>query len=856
MAETKMQLVDWLDDLCVRFIINLPQEELESVARICFQVEEAQWFYEDFIRPTDPSLPSLNLRDFCLRIFQHCPLLSTFSDSQHTAAYQEFLAYKTRVPVRGAILLNHDMDQVVLVKGWKKSATWSFPRGKINKDEPDLDCAIREVWEETGYDIATAGLANDDQKYIDVTMREQHLRMFVFRGVPLDTFFEPKTRKEISKIAWYRLTDLPSYTHKKQNNRVISHQQDGNADQGTVSANKLYMVAPFLPPLKKWINQQKKRDVARQAQVEAVVEESLDIPSDTPVPEVPSANAAFELKRLLSVNVPESPQTGGGEENQANALLAMLRGNASAGGLAPPTDDLPPVTPLDQVTSTPPEPGTPHYQHHQPSPAVRQQPPPGFPFPSPAHQRNPSLHPPGFFGQNAHQNLQRVMPQMSHMSQQPPQAVQHIHPQGPHPSMQQQLFPGGHPVPIAHGPVAPSASQLPAPRLNNHAMNLLSAFKIPSQSPVSHHAMPYGNDSMAFPSPNQGHMQPQQQSPMGDSQHVRRRSAHQNSLLGLFKSPDPPRAVPVSQAPQATLPTQGAQSPAPPASITTTATPQQRNMNLAMMTRTLPKAKPTPPPAPINQGANMFPAKQAVQEVQAKQSRSTPEASSKNFAPDAPRAPMSILPRPGSAATRGSPAPPASESIQTPHKLRRGNKSGSPASFTILQRPSPRADQNGSPEMPQVGQPPPKQPTPKQASPRKSAPKKAQEAPKQFQPQILQRPKVEVSGADLSGEQPLQNAGEQRNALLALFAKQNPGLAPADSRSGSAMSNNSGAPLPTDPSIFRSRLASASSAVSNGGDNDGLKSPSTPVEAKGFLLDYLNGVVKNEKNKAPKRGPV
>jgi mRNA-decapping enzyme subunit 2 len=28
------------------------------------------------------------------------------------------------------------------------------------------------------------------------------------------------------------------------------------------------------------------------------------------------------------------------------------------------------------------------------------------------------------------------------------------------------------------------------------------------------------------------------------------------------------------------------------------------------------------------------------------------------------------------------------------------------------------------------------------------------------------------------------------------------------------------------------------------------------VEAKGFLLDYLNGVVKSEKNKGPKRGPV
>ncbi|KAG9930191.1 DCP2-domain-containing protein, partial [Aureobasidium melanogenum] len=213
--------------------------------------------------------------------------------------------------------------------------------------------------------------------------------------------------------------------------------------------------------------------------------------------------------------------------------------------------------------------------------------------------------------------------------------------------------------------------------------------------------------------------------------------------------------------------------------------------------------------------------------------------------------------RPGSAANRGSPAPPSSESVQTPHKLRRGNKNESPANFTILQRPSPRADHNGSPEMPQARQPlPPKQPTPKQTAPKQSAPKQAQEAPKQFQPQILQRPKAEKSGSTPGAEQPMQNTGEQRNALLALFAKQNPGLSQAESRSGSAMSNNSGAPLPSDPSLFRSRLASASSVVSNGGDNDGLRSPSTPVEAKGFLLDYLNGVVKSEKNKGPKRGPV
>ena len=34
--------------------------------------------------------------------------------------------------------------QCVLVKGWK-GTSWSFPRGKKNKDEEDDACAIREV---------------------------------------------------------------------------------------------------------------------------------------------------------------------------------------------------------------------------------------------------------------------------------------------------------------------------------------------------------------------------------------------------------------------------------------------------------------------------------------------------------------------------------------------------------------------------------------------------------------------------------------------------------------------------------------------------------------------------------------
>lgn len=34
--------------------------------------------------------------------------------------------------------------QCLLVKGWK-GTSWSFPRGKKNKDEEDHTCAVREV---------------------------------------------------------------------------------------------------------------------------------------------------------------------------------------------------------------------------------------------------------------------------------------------------------------------------------------------------------------------------------------------------------------------------------------------------------------------------------------------------------------------------------------------------------------------------------------------------------------------------------------------------------------------------------------------------------------------------------------
>jgi len=95
-----------------RFIVNIPSEELVSVARICFQIEQAHWFYEDFIREQNPhALPSLTLRKFSKCIFEHCPLLRQYSGS-HEEEFELFLKYKQRVPVLGGILLDENWEKV------------------------------------------------------------------------------------------------------------------------------------------------------------------------------------------------------------------------------------------------------------------------------------------------------------------------------------------------------------------------------------------------------------------------------------------------------------------------------------------------------------------------------------------------------------------------------------------------------------------------------------------------------------------------------------------------------------------------------------------------------------------------
>ncbi|KAI1905169.1 hypothetical protein AGOR_G00013370 [Albula goreensis] len=201
-----------LDDLCSRFILHIPSEERDNAIRVCFQIELAHWFYLDFREDVQKVL-------------------------------EQWKEYKMGVPTYGAIILDETLDNVLLVQGYLAKSGWGFPKGKVNEDEAPHDCAVREVLEETGFDIRDR-ICKDT--YIEQKITDQLARLYIIPGVPKETKFNPKTRKEIRNIEWFSIEKLPSHRNDMTPKSKLG-----------LAPNKFFMAIPFIRPLREWIAKHK-----------------------------------------------------------------------------------------------------------------------------------------------------------------------------------------------------------------------------------------------------------------------------------------------------------------------------------------------------------------------------------------------------------------------------------------------------------------------------------------------------------------------------------------------------------------------------------------------------------------------
>nr|XP_016944367.2 mRNA-decapping enzyme 2 isoform X1 [Drosophila suzukii] len=245
---------DILDDLASRFIINVPDMELNNLIRMCFQIELAHWFYLDFFcapetgedgetpKSVQRKLPTVGIKQFAMQLFQHIPFLNKHFDTVDQILDQ-WKNYKLSVPTYGAILVSEDHNHCLLVQSYFARNSWGFPKGKINENEDPAHCATREVYEETGFDITDIIDAND---YIEAFINYQYTRLYVVRNIPMDTQFVPRTRNEIKCCDWFRIDALPV-----NKNDAISKAKLGK------NSNSFFMIMPFVKRLKKWVSERK-----------------------------------------------------------------------------------------------------------------------------------------------------------------------------------------------------------------------------------------------------------------------------------------------------------------------------------------------------------------------------------------------------------------------------------------------------------------------------------------------------------------------------------------------------------------------------------------------------------------------
>lgn len=205
----------------------------------------------------DRQLPKFNLKGFSEAMLARVAPWAASRGINVVRVMYDFIDYKQQVPTCGAILLTPQMDKCLMVQGYK-TGTWGFPRGKIGKGEDPAACAIREVWEETGYDCSA--LLNP-QAHLQWNNPDSQARLYLVTGVPEETEFSPQTRREIRSIRWFPLDQITRNGEQRYYNvhffirrlkSWIKRQRKLQADEGDGDAEEADVIQSYLataPPI-------------------------------------------------------------------------------------------------------------------------------------------------------------------------------------------------------------------------------------------------------------------------------------------------------------------------------------------------------------------------------------------------------------------------------------------------------------------------------------------------------------------------------------------------------------------------------------------------------------------------------
>ena len=179
-------------------------------------MENSHWYVKDHILKVKNTKNAygINTRSFATKVIDQLNVEIKIEGVNNVEVmWDKYMRIKVSTPTCGAILLNKDRTKTLLVKG-PKDKSWSFPKGKREKDEDTVQCAAREVKEEVGIDVSDT---IDHYRCVRGFIKSQYKKevlysnatLYIINDVPEDPI-EPSNRCEIAKAEWFDIKYLYS----------------------------------------------------------------------------------------------------------------------------------------------------------------------------------------------------------------------------------------------------------------------------------------------------------------------------------------------------------------------------------------------------------------------------------------------------------------------------------------------------------------------------------------------------------------------------------------------------------------------------------------------------------------------
>lgn len=141
---------------------------------------------------------------------------------------------RMRVAAYALITRGEGAEREILLPHWRDGSMhgWTLPGGGVEPGEHPADGAVREVMEETGFEVRLTGLLGVDSAVMPALANDdddlQALRI-LYRAEILGGELTVELDGTTDDVAWHRLADVPNLRHVHAVDWAISYLDDAGS---------------------------------------------------------------------------------------------------------------------------------------------------------------------------------------------------------------------------------------------------------------------------------------------------------------------------------------------------------------------------------------------------------------------------------------------------------------------------------------------------------------------------------------------------------------------------------------------------------------------------------------------------